>query len=141
MPLLVCGSPQTIVLQPDDLTTNDHDPRTKEMETTTPQSGLPPKHITIFPFPVIGTQNHLIQIDSFQDAMLDVMCQPSFTYSNASIQVISKPSKQQLIGSTSVKKQSSLMHKNMVETTKKASKLLVKSLDKMCMTNLEIEEK
>jgi hypothetical protein len=69
------------------------------------------------------------------------MCQPSFTYSNASIQVISKLGKQQLIGSTGVKKQSSLMHKNMVETTKKASTMLVKSLDKMCMTSLEIEEK
>jgi hypothetical protein len=90
---------------------------------------------------VIGTQNHKIQINSFQDAMLDVMCQPSFTYSNASIQVISKPSKQQLIGSTNVRKQSSSMHNNMVETTKKVSKMLVKSLNKMCMTNLEIKGK
>ncbi len=69
------------------------------------------------------------------------MCQPSFTYSNASIQVIFKPGKQQLIGSTSVKKQSFSIHKNMVETIEKARKMLVKSLDKMCMTNLEIEEK
>jgi hypothetical protein len=90
---------------------------------------------------VIGTQNHLIQINNFQDAMLIVMCQPSFTYSNASIQVIFKPGKQQLIGSTSVKKQSFSIHKNMVETIEKARKMLVKSLDKMCMTNLEIEEK
>jgi len=73
--------------------------------------------------------------------MSDVMCQPSSTYSNASIQVISKLGKQQLIGSTGVKTQSSSMHKNMVEKTKKANKMLLKSLDKMCMTNLGIEEK
>jgi len=90
---------------------------------------------------VIGTQNHVIRIKKFQDAILDVMCQPSFTYSNASIQVISKLGKQQLISSINVKKQSSSMHKNMVERTKKVNKMLVKSFDKMCMTNLEIEEK
>jgi len=90
---------------------------------------------------VIGTQNHLIQIKKIQNAMSNVMCQPSSTYSNASIQVISKLGKQQLIGSTSVKTQSSSMHKNMVERTKKANKMLVKSLHKLCMTNLGIEEK
>jgi len=73
--------------------------------------------------------------------MSNVMCQPSFTYSNASIQVISKLGKQQLNGNTDVKKWSSSMHKNMVETIEKASKMLIKSFNKMCMTNLEIEEK
>jgi hypothetical protein len=33
------------------------------------------------------------------------------------------------------------MHKNMVETIEKVSKILVRSFDKMCMTYLKIEEK
>jgi hypothetical protein len=68
------------------------------------------------------------------------MCQPNFTYSNASIQVISKLGKQQLISNTNVKKNPPHCIR-IWSKQQKRRKMLIKSLDKMYMTNLEIKEK
>lgn len=73
--------------------------------------------------------------------MVDALCQPVFTNSDSSVQVISKSDKQQAIGSIRVKKQSSSMNKSIMEAMEKGNRMFVDSLDKICISNLGIEKK
>jgi hypothetical protein len=73
--------------------------------------------------------------------MVDALCQPVFTNSDSSVQVISKSDKQQAIASIRVKKKSSSMNKSIMEAMEKGNRMFVDSLNKICVSNLGTEKK
>jgi hypothetical protein len=90
---------------------------------------------------ILSPLRYPTRIERFQDAMVDALCQPVFTNSDSSVQVISKSDKQQAIGSIRVKKQSSSMNKSIMEAMEKGNRMFVDFLDKICISNLGIEKK
>jgi hypothetical protein len=90
---------------------------------------------------MIGIRNHPIQINNFQDAMLNVMCQPNLQFKCINPSHIQAKQVANNWYYRCQVQQSSSIDKNMVETLEKGNIMFIGSLDKVCMTNLEIEEK